>query len=142
LFLNKNYTKLQKILLILAMNNHELGKHGEDLALDYYLENGYELLEQNFNYYIHEKVGELDLIMLKNNKLYLVEVKTRSNTSYGEILEQITRKKLKCIYKSYQGFLKKYPGLNEYFVQFDVVTVLGDKVTIYPDACSFEGIFG
>ena len=123
------------------MNNIELGQYGEDLALQKYLDAGYELVAQNFNYYIHEKVGEIDLIMIKDNRLYLVEVKTRSNNSYGQVLEQITRKKLQCIYKSYLGFLKKFPGLNEYFVQFDVSTVIDGKVTIYPNAASFEGIF-
>jgi putative endonuclease len=123
------------------MTNVELGQLGEKLVLEKYLNDGYELLKQNFNYYESEKLGEIDIILIKGNRLYLVEVKTRTSEAFGDILSQITKKKLRCVYKSYLGFVKKNTKFQNYFVQFDVATVLGDKVDIYPNAVSFEGVF-
>ena len=122
------------------MTNVELGQFGEKLVLEKYLEDGYELVKQNFNYYEYEKLGEIDIILVKENRLYLVEVKTRTSEAFGEILSQITRKKLRCVYKSYLGFIKKNTKFQNYFVQFDVATVLGEVINIYPNAVSFEGV--
>ena len=123
------------------MTNVEIGKLGEELVTKMYVNNGYELIAQNFNYYMCEKVGEIDIILVKENRLYLVEVKTRTSEVFGNILSQITKKKLSCVYKSYLGFIKKNIKFQNYFVQFDVATVLGDEVNIYPNAVSFEGVF-
>ena len=122
------------------MNNYELGQIGQKLVLLKYIEDGYELIADNFNYYMSEKVGEIDIILTKENRLYLVEVKTRTSKAFGDILSQITRKKLRCVYKSYLGFLKKNTKFQNYFVQFDVATVLGEEINIYPNAVSFEGV--
>jgi putative endonuclease len=123
------------------MTNVEIGQLGEELVTKMYVEDGYELITTNFNYYMSEKVGEIDIILVKENRLYLVEVKTRTSEAFGDILSQITKKKLRCVYKSYLGFVKKNTKFQNYFVQFDVATVLGDKVDIYPNAVSFEGVF-
>jgi putative endonuclease len=122
------------------MNNYELGILGQDKVLEIYLEQGYTLVTQNFNYYQTEKEGELDLILEKANKLTVVEVKTRSNDKFGDAALQITKKKLLCIYKSYQGFVKKYPRYALYFVQMDLATVQDGEVKIYPNCYSFEGL--
>ena len=119
----------------------QIGQNGEQIVLDYYIANGWTLIAKNFNYYQKEKIGEIDLIMLKNNRLYLVEVKTRKDQSFAMVLEQITRKKLQCIYKSYQGFLCRFPYYKNSFVQLDVATVVGDgnEVKVYSNCYSFEG---
>jgi putative endonuclease len=122
------------------MTNYELGIIGQDKVLEMYLEQEYILVTQNFNYYQAEKEGELDLIFEKGNKLTIVEVKTRSNDKFGDAALQITKKKLLCIYKSYQGFVKKYPNYGLYFVQMDLATVQDGVVKIYPNCYSFEGL--
>jgi Holliday junction resolvase-like predicted endonuclease len=122
------------------MNNYELGILGQEKVLEMYLEQSYILVAQNFNYYQTEKEGELDLIFEKGNKLTIVEVKTRSNDKFGDAALQITKKKLLCVYKSYQGFVKKYPNYAMYFVQMDLATVQDEVVKIYPNCYSFEGL--
>lgn len=112
-----------------------------EFVLTQYLNLGYELVTQNFNYYQSEKLGEIDLIFLKNNRLYLVEVKTRKNENFATTLEQITNKKLKCIYKSYQGFIKKNPIFRNLYVHFDLATVVDSEIKIYPNCYSFESLF-
>ena len=122
------------------MNNYELGIMGQEKVLQMYLDQGYTLVTQNFNYYQSEKEGELDLILEKVNKLTIVEVKTRSNDKFGDAALQITKKKLMCVYKSYQGFVKKYPQYSVYFVQMDLATVQEGETKIYPNCYSFEGL--
>lgn len=122
------------------MTNYELGIMGQEKVLELYVEQGYNLITQNFNYYQSEKEGELDLIFEKGNKLTIVEVKTRSNDKFGDAALQITKKKLLCVYKSYQGFVKKYPNYAMYFVQMDLATVQEGEVKIYSNCYSFEGL--
>lgn len=49
------------------------GRTGEDLALEYLLQDGYKLLERNW----HCRHKEIDLIMAHNDGIHIVEVKTR-----------------------------------------------------------------
>ena len=124
----------------MQQNTSQIGKYGEDIALEKYQEMGYTLVTKNFNYYQGDKIGEIDLIVEKNNILHLVEVKLRKNENFANTLEQITKKKLSCIYKSYLGFVKKYPKYNQYFVQLDVVTIVNNDIQIYQNCYSFESI--
>jgi putative endonuclease len=124
-------------------NNYVLGNQGEKLALENYLDKGYKLITQNFQYYkdgVQGRLGELDLIMEKDKKIYVIEVKTRSDDQYGKPIEQITRAKLNYIYKTFQYFLLKNRQYQSYFCQFDVACITGNKIEIIPNAYSFESL--
>ena len=56
------------------MNNREFGNKGEDLACEYLIKNGYEILERNKHF---SKLCEIDIIAKFKNKVVFVEVKTR-----------------------------------------------------------------
>jgi len=56
-----------------------LGDWGEEVASDYLEKLGYKILARNF----FTRFGELDLVAIKDHVLYFVEVKTRSNNSFG-----------------------------------------------------------
>ena len=120
--------------------NQIIGKNGEQQATNYYLAEGYEIVAQNWNYYLGDKIGEIDLIVKKDNILVFVEVKTRTNDKFGDPALQITKKKLTCIYKSYQGFIKKHPEFRKLFVRMDLVAITGTELTVYKNCYSFEGI--
>ena len=66
--------------------NKLIGNHGEDIAANYYLNNGYTTLDRNFLI----KKGELDLIVKKDDVIVFVEVKSRSNNSFGTPCESVT----------------------------------------------------
>jgi putative endonuclease len=51
-----------------------VGKLGEDLAERFLVKHGFSVIERNYL----KKVGEIDIICRKNEKLYFVEVKTVS----------------------------------------------------------------
>ena len=72
------------------MNNRELGNKGEDLACEYLIKNGYEILERNKHF---SKLCEIDIIAKYKNKIVFVEVKTRKTNAFGMPMEAITRTK-------------------------------------------------
>jgi len=52
-------------------NKRKLGQIGEELAVEYYEKNGYEILDTNYTI----PGGELDVIAQKNGEIVFVEVK-------------------------------------------------------------------
>ncbi len=67
------------------MHNQKLGQEGERMALEFLLGKGYRMLFRNYR----QGRGEIDLIMQMDQLLVFVEVKTRSNTDYGEPEEAV-----------------------------------------------------
>lgn len=76
------------------MNNREFGNKGEDLACDYLVKNGYEIIERNKHF---SKFCEIDIIAKFKNKFIFVEVKTRKTDNFGTPMEAITPAKYKNI---------------------------------------------
>lgn len=72
------------------MNNREFGNSGEDIACQYLIKNGYEIVARNVRF---SKFCEIDIIAKLKNKYYFVEVKTRKNDHFGSPLEAVTAKK-------------------------------------------------
>lgn len=64
---------------------------GEDAACSYLIKKGYKILERNFR----KGYGEIDIIALDKNILVFIEVKTRTNKSYGSPFEAISSYKLR-----------------------------------------------
>lgn len=93
------------------MKNMELGKFGEEIAAKYLSMSGYEILEKNFRC----RVGEVDLIVRKDDVLVFIEVKTRTSDSFGLPSQAVDSKK--------QSHIKKVAGvylLSNNFRQYDV----------------------
>lgn len=72
------------------MNNREFGNKGEDLACEYLIKNGYEIVERNKHF---SKLCEIDIIAKLKDKYHFVEVKTRKTNSFGSPLEAVTKNK-------------------------------------------------
>ncbi|GAA1522381.1 YraN family protein [Sphaerisporangium rubeum] len=68
---------------------HELGKHGERLAVDFLTAAGLKILERNWRC----DGGEIDILASEGSVLVVVEVKTRSGRSHGTAFESVTRAK-------------------------------------------------
>ena len=60
--------------------HNELGKTGEQIAVDFLVKKGYEIKERNWRF----KKAEIDIIAQKDNFLIAVEVKTRSTDDFGD----------------------------------------------------------
>ena len=102
-----------------------LGKKGEDIALNYLTEKGYELVARNYRF---SRYGELDLVMKDGNYLVFIEVRTKKNKLYGSPLETIDYDKRRQIEKMAQLFLVKEKLSQDTFCRFDAIgIILPDK---------------
>lgn len=105
------------------MNNISKGALGERLAEDFLLKKGYKILFRNYR----TKLGEIDLISMVDKYIVFVEVKARSNTSYGYPYEAVNYKKQQKIINTSYLFLQNYDYKN-YQVRYDIIEVyLKDK---------------
>lgn len=102
-----------------SMNNREFGSKGEDLACEYLLKNGYEILERNKHY---SKYCEIDIIAKFNGVTIFVEVKTRRNDSFGAPVEAITKNKYNNIKTGVLSYLQEHSNVKNY--RIDVIGII------------------
>ena len=77
------------------MTNKIIGKYGEDIAKNFLINKGFEILETNYRF---SRIAEIDIIASKKDILHFVEVKTRTSTAFGAPIEAINQTKLRQIY--------------------------------------------
>lgn len=106
---------------------YKIGNYGENIAVQYLENRDYNILARNFKCV----QGEIDIIATKNNEIIFCEVKTRSNTKFGNPSEAVDTNKQKHIWNVAEYYLYKNNLINA-FVRFDVLEVLvnGSEVTI------------
>jgi putative endonuclease len=95
------------------------GQAGEDEALAYLQRTGLTLVERNFRC----KGGEIDLIMKENSVLVFVEVRKRSDASYGGAAASVTSRKQARLILAAQIYLQRFkmpPAC-----RFDVIAIDG-----------------
>jgi putative endonuclease len=104
----------------MAMHN-DLGKEGEQMAIKWLKDRGYEILHINWRYSYYE----LDIVAKKNDKLHFVEVKARKNDKYGNPEDSVTKTKFKRLQQAADQFLFLNPGYK--WIQYDVLAITLDK---------------
>ena len=62
-------------------NSQKIGELGEEVACKYLINKGFSIVERNYT----KKWGEIDIIANKDNKIYFVEVKSKSVNVLPEI---------------------------------------------------------
>ena len=78
------------VLYFSKMSEHyELGKKGEQLAVDYLTKEGYKIEERNWRF----QKAEIDIIASKQQTIISVEVKTRSSKDFGKPQDFVNSKK-------------------------------------------------
>jgi putative endonuclease len=80
---------------------HRIGKIGELAALRYLKDNHFTIVAHHYTC----RWGEIDIIAKKENIIYFIEVKTRTNTNYGQPYDAINFRKLKALEKSIKYYL-------------------------------------
>lgn len=117
-----------------ALNNKRTaGTQGEKIAAEYLKEQNYTLLAMNFRY---KRLGEIDIIARENNFICFIEVKARSNLSYGLPREAVNYRKQENIKKLASVFIAKNKLFNA-DIRFDVVEVYIKKAR---DVMTIENI--
>ncbi|MEN8858075.1 MAG: YraN family protein [Flavobacteriaceae bacterium] len=97
--------------------HYELGKKGEQLAVNYLIDNGYKIVAKNWRF----QKSEIDIIAQKENTLASIEVKTRSTNEFGNPQDFVNAKKIKLLVMA----------MNEYVIQnnldvdvrFDIIAI-------------------
>jgi len=98
--------------------HNELGKKGEELAAQYLIEKGYEILERNWRN-IHK---EIDIIAKDGETLVIVEVKTRQSDEHGEPDLAVTRQKqTRLIYAANVYIFRNKLDIS---TRFDIVSIV------------------
>jgi len=70
-------------------HNQRIGKWGEEVATEYLMHRGYQIIGRN----VRTPYGEIDIIAIQNDITHFVEVKTRTSNKMGLPEESITPKK-------------------------------------------------
>ena len=91
------------------MNNRQFGDMGEEIAVKFLKDNGYEIIDRNVHY---SRFCEIDIIAKQKNILVFVEVKTRKNNDFGTPFEAITKTKYDNIKKGVLKYLEENPAKN------------------------------
>lgn len=101
--------------------HNELGKKGEQLAIDYLLKNGYEIVERNYRF----DKAEVDIIAQKNSILAIVEVKTRSSIDFGNPQDFVKPKQIQRLIKA----VDEYITVNNLDVEarFDIIAIVKEN---------------
>ncbi len=100
--------------------SQELGKTGELIAANYLTENGYRILDTNWN--LH-KGCELDIIAMKDFRIHFIEVKTRATDKFGEPEMAIDQKKLVNISKAIYTYRRERKLYNVEY-QIDSIAII------------------
>ena len=98
--------------------HNELGKKGEQLAVDFLLKKGYNIIERNYRF----DKAEVDIIAQKKDILAIVEVKTRSSTNYGNPQDFVKPKQIQRLVKA----VDEYVTMNhlDVEVRFDIIAIV------------------
>ena len=99
----------------------DLGRFGEEKAVDYLISRGYAILERNFRC----RLGEIDIIAEKDGTTVFTEVKLRKNSLYGaaaEFVNSSKQRKLRCTANFYlHGKASESP------CRFDVIEIYAPR---------------
>jgi putative endonuclease len=97
--------------------HNELGKLGEELAVEFLRKEGYEILETNWTF----QKAEIDIIAQKENILAVVEVKTRSSLEFGLPQDFVKPKKIELLVKAINEYVVSKDL--DFEVRFDIIAV-------------------
>ena len=117
----------------MTKHNQTIGRWGEDVAADYLIKKGYEIVERN----ARTPYGELDLIMVHSGRLIVVEVKARTTTSYGYPETAISARKQEHLAASAEHYAQEH-GIDHW--QIDAISVEGKPNGGTPRITHFEDI--
>ena len=107
-----------------TINKRLVGSYYEEMAKDYLIKQGYDILYNNFR----SRFGEIDIIARDDAYIVFIEVKYRKNTTYGYPREAVTFAKQKRIYRLAAYYMLKRYG-KEVKCRFDVIEILDQQLT-------------
>jgi putative endonuclease len=108
------------------------GKTGEEIAAQYLQDQGYEILERNWNF----GQKEVDIIAEDGERLIIAEVKTQKNKRFGPPEFRVNKTKQKHLIQAANAYIMRKRIDRE--ARFDILAVIADgtkeEVHHIPDA--------
>ncbi|MEA2056832.1 MAG: YraN family protein [Patescibacteria group bacterium] len=105
-------------------SKRQLGDDGENQAIKYLLDQGFQILDRNFQV----KHKEIDIIAFDQElqEVVFIEVKMRKSGKFGHPSLAVSQKKLNHINIAAQIYLDKKGLANNY--RFDIISILPHKL--------------
>ena len=97
--------------------NHDTGKIGEELAVDWLQQQDFTVLLRNWRF----KRFEMDIIAEKSRVLHFIEVKTRRGDAFGYPEEIVNRRKIRRMLRTGTAFQFQHPQWKQ--VQYDILSI-------------------
>ena len=97
--------------------HNELGKLGEEMAVEFLQKEGYTILQTNYTF----QKAEIDILAQKAGLLAVVEVKTRSSLDFGLPQDFVKPKKIQLLVKAVDAFVTQNDLDLE--VRFDIIAI-------------------
>ncbi len=110
----------------MTLYKKRFGKKGEEIAADYLIDNGFDIIDENFR----SKFGEIDIVAQKDKKLFFVEVKTRSNLKRGMPYEAVNKRKIRQIKKAATYYLLENNKYKDCKYAISVISILMKDGTV------------
>jgi putative endonuclease len=98
--------------------SHNLGKKGEDLAVNYLKDSGFRILARNWSWGRYE----IDIIAENKDFIVFIEVKTRSEDFLVDPKSAVNREKQRAVIRAAEAYIKRNSIDKE--CRFDVITVI------------------
>ncbi len=122
-------------------SHFELGRLGEELAIEHLARTGYRIVAANFRLPIGRNTrdamvnAEIDIVAYDGPTLCFVEVKTRASDEFAEPQVNVDLRKRRQIARAARGY-RRMLGLTGVAYRYDVVTVVlsapGKQITAEP----------
>jgi uncharacterized protein (TIGR00252 family) len=112
-----------------------LGCWGEELAVRYLQQKGYDIVERDW----HSNHRDIDIIAHLDGTLVFVEVKTRSNRDFSEPESSVNYQKQKNLRQSVNHYIKS--KCIDLPWRFDVITIVGKTGCKEPEINHIEDFF-
>lgn len=106
-----------------GLSRIEIGRIGEDLAAEYLISAGYEIIGRN----VTIAGGEIDILATDGRVTAVVEVKTRTTDDVFRPRDALTWTKAKQLKKLAQALLSRNRELLKRPVRFDLIEVVLDQ---------------
>ncbi len=106
------------------LNTRVVGGNYEEQCVNYLKQHGFQIAAQNYKC----KIGEIDIIAVKNNILRFIEVKYRKNEFFGFPIEAVNKRKQNKIMKSALWFLGENKEYENMQCSFDVISITENDV--------------
>ncbi len=112
---------LKNVVLYLAKKmaqHNKLGADGEKAALEFLKSKGFQFIATNWRFGKYE----IDIIAFFENKLIIIEVKTRETDAYGHPSEFLSLRQMRNITEAAEVFMQTKNMQME--ARFDLITLL------------------